>query len=299
MGRVGGGVAMYVKKSINTTLIQSIEEKTEALWVTIETGEKAILRTGVIYRPPGQEEELDKNLLQDINKMALKGEVIIMGDFNLPDVNWEESSASSTRSRDILNSLQGASLKQLVGEPTRKDAILDLILTNGDRISDVHVGENLGSSDHQAVWFSIKTETDTYHTKTKVLDFRKADFVEMGECVSDSLVEWKNLKGVQEKWEKLKSAILKATDLCIKRVRKSTRKRKPVWFTKEVGSIVTAKKIAFRKYKQTQNNEDKEVYLARQKEAKKVIRCVKAQTEEKMAQSVGEIKYEGLADPAE
>lgn len=60
-----------------------------------------------------------------------------------------------------------------------------------------------------------------------------------------------------------------------------------MWFTKEVGSIVTAKKIAFRKYKQTQNNEDKEVYLARQKEAKKVIRCVKAQTEEKMAQSVG------------
>ncbi|XP_063806757.1 solute carrier family 35 member F2 [Pseudophryne corroboree] len=63
--------------------------------------------------PPGQEEELDKNLLQDITEMALKREVIIMGDFNLPDINWEVSVASSTRSKDILISLQGASLHQL------------------------------------------------------------------------------------------------------------------------------------------------------------------------------------------
>ncbi|XP_063799524.1 uncharacterized protein LOC134966584 [Pseudophryne corroboree] len=218
--------------------------------------------------------------------MAFKGEVIIMGDFNLPDVNWEGSFASSATSGTFLHSLQGASLKQLVREPTRKDSILDLILTNGDRISDIYVGEHLGSSDHQAVWFSIKTGSNSCHTKTKVLDFRNADFAKMGRCLSDSLADWRNLEGVQERWKKLKSAMLSATDLCIKMVKKSTRKRKPVWFTKEVSTSVKAKKMAFRKYKQTQNNNDKEVYLDRGKNAKKVIRCAKAEAEEKMARSV-------------
>ena len=79
-----------------------------------------------------------------------------MVDFNLPDVNWKTKIASSARSTDILNSLLGLSLQQVVEEPTRKEAILDLVFTNGNLVSDITVGESLGSSDHQSVWFTIR-----------------------------------------------------------------------------------------------------------------------------------------------
>ena len=59
-----------------------------------------------------------------------------------------------------------------------------------------------------------------------------------------------------------------------------------MWFTKEVATTVKAKKMAFRNYKQSHSNDDREVYFTKQKEAKKVIRAAKAQTEEKLAHLV-------------
>lgn len=44
--------------------------------------------------------------------MAMKGEVVIMGDFNMPDVKWNLSNAFKNRSRNMLETLKGASLKQ-------------------------------------------------------------------------------------------------------------------------------------------------------------------------------------------
>lgn len=43
----------------------------------------------------------------------------------------------------FIKTLNGVSLKQLVKCPTGNH-ILDLVLTNGDRVPEVEVGENLG-----------------------------------------------------------------------------------------------------------------------------------------------------------
>uniref|UniRef100_A0A8C5MGG2 Reverse transcriptase domain-containing protein n=1 Tax=Leptobrachium leishanense TaxID=445787 RepID=A0A8C5MGG2_9ANUR len=285
-GRKGGGVALYVKNNIKTNQIKVSEVNIESVWVTLTFGNHTVARVGVIYRPPGQAEELDNLLVEEIAKMAMKGEVIIMGDFNLPDVNWKTKTAGCTRSTNILNSLLGLSLTQVVEEPTRKEAILDLILTNGGLVSDVVVGENLGSSDHQSVWFNITTGMEPHHTRTKVLDFKKTDFSKMRFCVKESLSDWRSLKGVQEKWDYLKEALLKATGNCIRLVSKNKKGKKPLWYSAEVAKIVKNKKTAFNNYKTTQSEEDRQTYKIRQKEAKQFIRASKAHAEEKIAQSV-------------
>lgn len=38
------------------------------------------------HRPPGWEEVLDRVLIEEVGKMAMKNEVIVIGYFNLPDV---------------------------------------------------------------------------------------------------------------------------------------------------------------------------------------------------------------------
>ena len=54
--------------------------------------------------------------------------LVLMGDFNLPDVNWEDHTADTSRSRRFLTHLDDNSLVQLLRETTRKGAILDLLL---------------------------------------------------------------------------------------------------------------------------------------------------------------------------
>ena len=69
-------------------------------------------------------------------------------------------------------------LTQLVSEPTRGGAPLDLLFTNREGlVEDVIVGSCLGQSDHEVVGFSILGEARKETSKTAVLDFRRADFV--------------------------------------------------------------------------------------------------------------------------
>ena len=135
-------------------------------------------------------------------------------------------------------------------------------------VSDITVGESLGSSDHQSVWFTISTLTESHHTKTKVLDFRKTDFSNIRLVVYESLSDWNNFHGVQEKWDYLKVALLKATEKCIRLVSKSKKRKRPLWYTAEVAKIIRNKKMAFSKYKKTQNKDDREIYKIRHREAK-------------------------------
>ena len=65
---------------------------------------------------------------------------------------------------------------QMVSEPTRGAAPLDLLFTNrGGLVGDVEVGGCLGQSDHDMVEFSILGRVKRGNSKTATLDFRRAD----------------------------------------------------------------------------------------------------------------------------
>lgn len=81
----------------------------------------------------------------------MKVEVLIMGDFNMSEINWNFHTVLTSKSRDIMEALNGVSLKQLVKSPNQGDNILDLAMTNGYQLSDVEVGENMSYGDHQCL----------------------------------------------------------------------------------------------------------------------------------------------------
>ena len=75
---------------------------------------------------------------------------VIIGDFNMPSVDWKLFTAPQKFS-PFLNCCSNHFLKQNVRESTRpnSDAILDLIFTTvGTSISNISVDETFGSSDH-------------------------------------------------------------------------------------------------------------------------------------------------------
>ena len=86
-------------------------------------------------------------------------------------------------------------LMQLVREPMRGAALLDLLFTNRESlVGDVEVRGCLGQSDHDMVEFSILGGVRRGNSKIATLDFRRADFELFGTLVG--MAPWESiLKG--------------------------------------------------------------------------------------------------------
>ena len=128
--------------------------------------------------------------------------------------------------------MEDSFLTQLVQEPTRGGALLDLLFTNSEGlVGDVKAGDCLGQSNHEIVEFSILGDVRRVTCKTAVLNFKSADFDLFRTLVA--WVPWESLlkgKGVQEAWTLLKMEILKAQEQAVPECRKASRKgRRQVW----------------------------------------------------------------------
>ncbi|GAB0205044.1 mitochondrial enolase superfamily member 1 [Grus japonensis] len=100
-----------------------------------------------------------------------------MGDFNHPNICWKDNSKGHKRSRRFLECVDGNFLLQVIEEPMRRSAMLDLILTNKEGlVGNVKLKDSLGCSDHEMVEFKILRAARTAHSKLTSLDFRRADF---------------------------------------------------------------------------------------------------------------------------
>ena len=128
-GGGGGGVMLYFKEHIQAYEIQIEAEAgfSEAIWCNLEShGSKIIV--GVVYRCPSISKDEDTSLHKVITH-ASRGECLIMGDFNHPDIRWNYLD-SSNESAKFLLLVQNCFLTQHVLEPTRGDNVLDLILSS-------------------------------------------------------------------------------------------------------------------------------------------------------------------------
>ena len=100
-----------------------------------------------------------------------------MGDFNHPDISWEDHTARQAQSRRFLQSIDDNFLMQVVEEQTRKGALLDLVLTNKEGlVEDVKVGGRLGCSEHEMVEFRMLRGGSRAINMIKTLDLRRANF---------------------------------------------------------------------------------------------------------------------------
>lgn len=77
---------MQVNARVNIT--NAAREEVESLWVELYRGKnnKKVI-VGVCYRPPNLREEEESDLLSQLGRAARQGNVIIMGDFNYPDID--------------------------------------------------------------------------------------------------------------------------------------------------------------------------------------------------------------------
>jgi len=129
--RRAGGVALYVRERFNCLELSDGDDRVECLWLRSRgKADKAALIVEPCYRPPNQDEYVDK-----ISHKQL-GQVSQLCDFNLSNVCWKYNTAERKQSRMFPECLEDNFLIQLVSKPTRESAVLDLLFTNRGRLVD-------------------------------------------------------------------------------------------------------------------------------------------------------------------
>ncbi|CAM5130792.1 unnamed protein product [Natator depressus] len=212
-GRKGGGVALYVREQYDCSELRyKTAEKPECLWIKFRSvSNKSDVVVGVCYRPPDQGDEVDEAFFRQLAEATRSHALVLMGDFNFPDICWESNTAVHRQSRKFLESVGDNFLVQVLDEPTRGGAFLDLLLTNREElVGKAKVDGNLGGSDHEMVEFRILTQGRKVSSRIRTLDFRKADFDSLRERMGR--IPWgTNMKGkgVQESWLYFKESLLR------------------------------------------------------------------------------------------
>ncbi|KAF7235973.1 hypothetical protein EYD10_17232 [Varanus komodoensis] len=96
--------------------------------------EKRTLKSDMValfkyMEPPSQKEDKDATFEKQLASVSRKNDVVIMGDFNFPDMCWETNSAKHGPSKRFLTCVANNFLQQKVEEGMRGSTTLNLILT--------------------------------------------------------------------------------------------------------------------------------------------------------------------------
>ena len=213
MKRECGGVLLYVHNTLPISDILCYDDAIcEAVVCTIKSINTKIAS---IYRPPKADDKSFEKLLSFLSK-AITNEndpdhhydIIIAGDFNLPDIDWKashlhsENKLSSQAENQFLSFIEKHFLCQYIDQPTRGKNILDLFLTNKNNLVLYTTSEDCKPlSDHNIV----KIHT-TYNIQSKnvnerppipegtfrSLDLRRADYDKINMHLEN--INWDDLK---------------------------------------------------------------------------------------------------------
>ncbi|KAF2346276.1 Endonuclease/exonuclease/phosphatase, partial [Trinorchestia longiramus] len=239
------------KKSCNHKSKPSEQQKNRKFYINIQLYPGQTIKIVLVYRNPTYTAIEDDEFYDCLdNILSTPYEILIMGDFNLPHINWttRQSQAPGSKLIDLMNT---NSLPQHVNEPTRRNNILDLVMTTANlSINGLEVTDKIG--DHQMIDFSLEVQDPNTRTQHKqVLDYKQANLElmkeELGSYNYEVLMNNKN----EECYMILKDKIATATDHNIpkKRIRPN---KNPPWFSQEIKLLINARQHSFRRLKRYQ-----------------------------------------------
>ncbi len=136
--------------------------------------------------------------------------IIIVGDFNLPGIEWSThvSPSASSIYMEFIRFVEENGLLQCVDEPTRLENILDLVLCSDHlSISRVAVQESFGASDHSSLQFQFQFSSGS--NVDEEMEFRRMDLPQTQILLS--AIDWTFLFGncadVEQMWSMFSATI--------------------------------------------------------------------------------------------
>jgi len=143
--RDGGGVILYVKSNLHAVEFVPDSNFPEQIWCQIQSRKQDKINIGVCYRTPSAnifQVDTHSAFRELISKTATTGNhFMLMGDFNYTFSRWPplpDTDGLDSHAKEFCSCLDDNFLYQHVVFPTRKDNILDLVVTDEpDVITDI------------------------------------------------------------------------------------------------------------------------------------------------------------------
>ena len=213
----------------------------------------------VVYRPPSNTQEENQALIDFLLRSCTGKEVVILGDFNLPSISWNNQQPGgmvSVTDRKFLDMFSTLGLTQWISESTfpRSGNVLDLILTSEqDRISTAHVQPPPPGCDHCSTHCEYVFDIDVQvaSEQHQRLQWHRGQYSMINNILSN--IDW-DLElfqlSAQEAFVKLLSILESLVDEYIPRARQGNRRRKVPWKSNPPSSLKRRRKTAWEKYKE-------------------------------------------------
>ena len=294
----GGGCLLYLKASLNPAPISDIIPKHpngfEVCGCKIHTPEGP-LHVLNVYRTPSSSIPADDDILRlftTINNQ--QGDCLIIGDFNAPQVDWENMfcPTDGSFSDRLLDKCLQHLFTQGILIPTRfrignRPSNIDLAFTKlPQSICNVSSSSPLGKSDHSLVWFDFDNvsvfdesppeERYQFHkldTRALIAAARNYDWTSLN-----------HLHTVNDLWHGIKGAILHLTEAVVpKAVPRFQRNNNPPWFTHGHRRLLALKHQAYLLWQEDGTEESFNNFKQLRNRANSSLRKAKMNFEQKLA----------------
>ena len=250
----GGGVLIAVNDNIPCQKLSS-PENLEATCVRLNLPNP--ITVCVIYAPPNSTSIYYETLFTFISNLSkTSGKLIILGDFNFPDINWDSLSGHSPISNQFCDLVFDTGLYQLIDTPTHSHGnILDLVLTNldDDNISNIQVHSiPLLPSDHFDITFSLSTTVSVSSKQTTThftFNYPKGDYQGLTNylCCADFTSCYLS-DDVEYIWQIIECQLTTAMHQFIP-VNKIHCDQHPIWFNSDIRHCIKRLRTLRRRYK--------------------------------------------------
>ena len=260
----GRGIVLYIRDTFqvrNINIESDYEPYLEQVWISINLPGEPI-QIGTIYRSPSSP-NLERSLFEVVKsidrKVALTGNLLIVGDFNLPSVQWIDGCGYSGQKSVVpfLECLANYSLYQAVNFPTRyrdghPPSLLDLVIVNDhEALLNVAPLPPFGASDHAAIRCSLRLYPEkSVFTKHVYRDYRLMKQELAGQ-------DWSFIteNDVDKSWNMMKKILLEVSEKNTA-VRWARKPKTLPFMTKELKRARNKKKRYWRLYKQNIHNKN-------------------------------------------
>ena len=260
-----------------------------------------------MYRSPSNSQADDEQLISYLQAFISKinpknDKLVLVGDFNLPNINWEYETRNNDPSHvnnKFLNLMHEHYLTQFINDPThcranQNPTLIDLLLSNdSDFVYNINQVTPLGLSHHNVITFVLNINQPNVSLPPKtVYLINKGDYPAMKNYFNE--IEWDTIlqdsTDVDILWESIEQEISNAKEKFVPKrvIKKQSRNYRPKFpVPNSLLELFHHKRAAFKQWRRYPTDFNKEVYITYRN---KVNTEVKKSKREKEVQIANEAK---------
>ena len=268
----GVGVMLAINCSIFSMEVPS-PDHLEVVSVHVIRSSKAPLVFCVVYVPPNPDYHYCSDLLDYLATLISVHDVVLLGDFNVPDINWSTLSGQSTFSQLLCDFIFQSNLVQLITCPTHIKGNV-LLVNSHDIVSDLEILSYLNFSDHFPITFNVHScmkDNTKPSSSSPTLNYSKIDYNGLTSYLLtydfDFLYQSSDIEFV---WSSLKSIILESIYSFTPTVKRHKYKF-PRWYTPEIRHEINKLRTLRKLAKRSNCSKGKSVELAESLLRKKML----------------------------